>query len=689
MSGGIHRSGVSQQLDIDTDGIAAGAGAPAQDGEARYRRIFEGVRVSHWEEDFSGVLGQLEQLRVQGISDLRSHLAGRPELTARLAEHVRTIDVNQYTLELFEASSKDELKQSLSRLFVAETYPVLIEQMAILADGGRSFDGEMALQTLKGRRLDVKVTIAFEGERCERTLVSILDITALKSAQRALREQKHRLKILNRVARTVSSDLDLERIVQTVTDVATEVSGAKFGAFFYNMVASDGEAYALYALSGAPREAFARLGMPRNTAVFHPTFHGEGPVRSEDIRQDPRYGKNAPHFGMPEGHLPVTSYLAIPVVSKMGEVHGGLFFGHDRPGVFTQETEDIVLGIAAHAALAIDNARLLRNAQIEVVQRGRAEQDARRLAAIIESSEDAIISKNLDGIITSWNSGAERLFGYTAAEAIGRPVSMLIPPERIEEEPGIIARIRRGERIEHYDTVRRRKDGGQIDISLTVSPIKDDDGTIIGASKIARDVTQRKHAEQRQQLLVGEVKHRIKNLLATVQAIARQTLKGAPAEERDAFIARLMALANAQDLLTLERWNRAAVHEVVNRALRPFEAKHNARFLAKGPEEVWVDAQRASLLTMALHELATNAVKYGALSNGYGVVSLTWEARGAQDGAQSVHLTWRELGGPLVMPPERKGFGSFLIERALQGGGGGAKLDFNPNGLICSLDVSL
>ena len=188
---------------------------------------------------------------------------------------------------------------------------------------------------------------------------------------------------------------------------------------------------------------------------------------------------------------------------------------------------------------------------------------------------------------------------------------------------------------------------------------------------------------------MGEVKHRIKNLLATVQAIARQTLKGASAEEREAFIARLMALANAQDLLTLERWNRAAVREVVDRALRPFEAKHNARFLTKGPEDVWVDAQRASLLTMALHELATNAVKYGALSNGYGVVSLGWEVTGEED-AQSVRLTWRELGGPLVVPPERKGFGSFLIERALQGsGGGGARLDFNPNGLICSLEVAL
>jgi PAS domain S-box-containing protein len=333
------------------------------------------------------------------------------------------------------------------------------------------------------------------------------------------------------------------------------------------------------------------------------------------------------------------------------------------------------------------------NMLVDVTERrsteDRVAQDLQRLVAIIESNEDAIVSKDLDGVITSWNSGAERLFGYTAAEAIGRPVTMLIPPERIDEEPGILARIRRGERIEHYDTVRRRKDGSAVDISLTVSPIKGPDGTIIGASKIARDITERKQAEQRQQLLVGEVKHRIKNLLATVQAIARQTLRGAPAAERDAFVARLMALANAQDLLTLERWNRAPVHEVIKRALRPFEAKHSARFLTKGPEDIWVDAQRASLLTMALHELATNAVKYGALSNGYGVVNLSWEVKGGKDDAQSAHLTWRELGGPPVAPPERKGFGSFLIERALQGGGGNARLDYTPNGLVCTLDVAL
>ena len=656
------------------------------ESESRYRGIFEGARVALWEEDFSAVLRLLEDLRRSGIVDLRSHFETHPELLAKAIESVRVADVNEYALELFEAAHKDDLLRSLAQVFLPATQSIFLEELVALADGTRRFEAETTLRTLRGRQLDVMFTIAFEGERCERTLVSVIDISAMKAAERSLREQKRRLKILNRVARSVSSDLDLERIVQTATDMATEIAGAKYGAFFYNTPDGDGEPYLLYALSGAPREAFAGFGLPRSTALLDPAFQGRGPVRSDDIRQDPRYGQSEPPFGMPKGNLPVASYLAVPVVSKSGRVHGALFFGHDQPGIFTQEVEDIVTGIAAHTAIAIDNAQLLRKAQVVNLQRGRAEDDVRRLASIIENSDDAIVSKDLDGTITSWNSGAERLFGYSAAEAIGRPVTMLMPPDRIDEEPGIIARIRRGERIEHYDTVRRRKDGTLIDISLSVSPVKDASGRIIGASKIARDITDRKRAEQQQQLLVGEIKHRIKNTLATVQAIARQTMRGAPEEEREAFNARLMALADAHDLLTLERWNRAALRDVVDRALKPFQQRHNARILVQGPDDVWVDAQKSSLLTMALHELATNAVKYGSLSNHYGIVRLQWEVLAEED-VQRARISWREIGGPLVIAPERKGFGSFLIERALQGGGGKTRLDFNPNGLTCLLEV--
>src|SRR5688500_2673423 len=165
---------------------------------------------------------------------------------------------------------------------------------------------------------------------------------------------------LNQIGRTLAAELDLERVVQAVTDAATEASGAQFGAFFYNVKNDSGESYTLYSLSGVPREAFSKFPMPRNTAVFAPTFGGTGIVRSEDITQDPRYGKNAPHQGMPQGHLPVRSYLAVPVISRSGEVLGGLFFGHEKTAVFTERAERLVAGIAAQAAIAMDNARLYR-----------------------------------------------------------------------------------------------------------------------------------------------------------------------------------------------------------------------------------------------------------------------------------------------------------------------------------------
>jgi PAS domain S-box-containing protein len=168
---------------------------------------------------------------------------------------------------------------------------------------------------------------------------------------------------LNQVGRTLAAELDLERVVQAVTDAATEASGAQFGAFFYNVSNESGESYMLYALSGVAREAFSKFPMPRNTAVFAPTFDGTSIVRSDDIRHDARYGKSAPHYGMPQGHLPVRSYLAVPVISRSGEVLGELFFGHEQAAVFNERAERLVAGIAAQAAIAMDNARLYRAEQ--------------------------------------------------------------------------------------------------------------------------------------------------------------------------------------------------------------------------------------------------------------------------------------------------------------------------------------
>jgi PAS domain S-box-containing protein len=469
---------------------------------------------------------------------------------------------------------------------------------------------------------------------------------------------------------------------------------------------------------------------------------------------------------------------------------------------------------------------------------------AQRLAAIVESSDDAIISKDLSGIIATWNGGAEKLFGYEAEEAIGKPITILIPPERQGEEPEIVARIKRGERIEHYETVRLRKDGRRIDVSLTISPIVDAAGEVVGASKIARDVSERKRteatqaalyrftdklfragcvddvyeaaldaicralecdrasilmfdhtgvmrfvawrglsegyrraveghspwsreskdpqpitiddighaeldaslkatvnaegiaalafipliargelvgkfmayyptphvftegeldvavtiarqlgfsvermrAEEAKELLLNESKHRIKNTLAAVQAIAGQTLRNTAPDEQRAFLARLHALGEAHDLLTAEDWDQAPLREMVSRSLKPFAPNRHDRIVVDGPS-VAVPAQSSLMLTLCLHELATNAAKYGALSNGTGQLHVGWELLG-NGSDRKVRLTWRETGGPPVVAPERKGFGSLLIEQSFAASGESC-FEYRPDGLQCSLEIPL
>ena len=184
-------------------------------------------------------------------------------------------------------------------------------------------------------------------------------------ARRAEREaeQARVVETLLATSATLSGELDLDRLFQKLTDEATRLCRAQFGAFFYNTVDDSGEAYLLYTISGAPREAFSRFPSPRNTAMFAPTFHGMGVVRIDDVHVDPRFGKNPPYNGMPKGHLPVCSYLAVPVMSASGAVMGGLFFGHADAGVFREEDERLLVAVAAQGAIALDNARLYRDAR--------------------------------------------------------------------------------------------------------------------------------------------------------------------------------------------------------------------------------------------------------------------------------------------------------------------------------------
>jgi len=501
--------------------------------------------------------------------------------------------------------------------------------------------------------------------------------------------QIKRLEALSRITAVMAGDPDLEFIVQTITDAATELAGARYGAFFYNVTDDQGERFRLYTLSGAPRSAFDAFGMPRNTALFDPTFRGTGTIRSDDITADPRYGKNAPYFGMPEGHLPVVSYLAMPVVSRSGEIHGGLFFGHEEAGVFTQEAEDAVKSIAAHAAIALDNAQLMQAAKNETEHRRLAEEATARLAAIVEFSDDAIISKDLNGIITSWNSGAERLFGYSVEEAIGRSITMLIPPDRQDEEPLILNRILKGERIAHYETLRQRKDGSLIEISLSVSPIRNASGQIIGASKIGRDITDRKRTQAQQTLLLREMNHRVKNLFALASGVVSLSARSADTAEElaEAIQARLAALARAHSL-TLpgdadgKTSRRAGLRALAETILSPYVGAEG-RITING-SDVRCGPRCATSFALLLHEFATNSVKYGALSRPTGRVSVTWSSEGKLD------LQWVEEGGPRRRRTvSYEGFGSLLTKATILGLGGSLSRDWTQNGLKLSLSAPL
>jgi len=386
------------------------------------------------------------------------------------------------------------------------------------------------------------------------------DITERKEAEAALAEETRHLETLNRVGAQLAAELDLEKLVQTVTDAGVALSGAEFGAFFYNLINESGESYTLYTLSGVPREAFSGFPMPRNTAVFSPTFRGEGVVRSDDITKDPRYGRNAPHRGMPEGHLPVRSYLAIPVMSRSGDVLGGLFFGHSRPGIFKERAERLLAGIAAQAAIAIDNAHLFKDAQ--------------------------------------------------------------------------------------------------------------------------REIAERKQTEARLKLVAAEVDHRARNTLAVIQSITRLSRDEPTKDFKRTLQGRIDALARAHTLLSQTRWQGADVRRLAEEELAPYRSSAT-RVAVEGPAMLLAPAA-AQAISMVLHELATNAAKYGALADARGHLEVTWNV--SPDG--ELRLRWAETGPLPVRAPQQFGFGTKVVERTIRRQlGGEVRFDWRETGLIFELTL--
>ncbi|QCI68524.1 PAS domain S-box protein [Phreatobacter stygius] len=327
------------------------------------------------------------------------------------------------------------------------------------------------------------------------------------------------------------------------------------------------------------------------------------------------------------------------------------------------------------------------NLLVDIGHHKTAEIESARLAAIVASSDDAIISKTLEGRITSWNAGATRIFGYEADEMIGAPILRIIPPELHEEEFEILAKLKRGERLDHFETIRVARDGRRLDISLTVSPLFDKAGHVIGTSKVARDITERKRSEELQRLLFDELNHRVKNTLATIQAIASQSLRRAtsPGDFVQSFNGRVQALARAHDLLVRGKMTGADVAELVREQV-VLGSPDGTRIVCSGPR-LKLDAQAAVQLALVLHELATNARKYGALSVPTGQLSINWKMQ--MNGGRELFLEWQESGVPKVDAPTSHGFGTTLIQRTLETNGGQADMHYGAHGVVCEIRLHL
>lgn len=333
------------------------------------------------------------------------------------------------------------------------------------------------------------------------------------------------------------------------------------------------------------------------------------------------------------------------------------------------------------------------NMLVDLTERAIADETAQRLSAIVESSDDAIVAKDLNGTIITWNKGAERLFGYTSEEIIGQPILMLIPRDRQDEEPKILSRIRGGERIDHYETVRRRKDGSLVEVSLSVSPIRSRDGRIVGASKIARDITERRLVEERQRLLLREMNHRVKNLFTLASSLVTLNARSAesPADLAACVAARLEALSRAHALTIpsisgegVKTEQSTTLHALIRTIVAPFENDPDSSRVRIDGVDSPVSGNAVTSLSLLLHEFTTNATKYGALSTPDGTIDIL-----CADEGKRFSLAWIELGGPSIRSePVAEGFGTLLSKATARGQlGGDIQREWRPEGLIVKLSV--
>jgi PAS domain S-box-containing protein len=560
-------------------------------------------------------------------------------------------------------------------------FPIELAELRSRLLDERSWSGELRHVCKDGHEVIVDSRMQLIGD--DTVLEVNRDITARKQSEIAGRQSEARLAeelARSQLLHSISVELILEQSVETlyqkIVDAASIVMRSQCASMqmFHPDRGRAGELHLLAHLGFSPRAAqswewigveshssCAAAMRTRQRVIIPDVEQSEDLVGTDDLGAYREAG--------------IQAMQTTPLLSRDGLLMGMISTHWSEPHQ-PSERELRQLDILARQAADL----IERNRTADALRD--SEERSRVLASIVESSDDAIVSKNLDGIIQSWNKGAERVFGYTAEEAIGQPITIVIPQNRLDEERMILTRIRRGERIDHFETIRQRKDGSLIVISLTVSPVKNVAGKIIGASKIARDMTEQKRAQEQVAILAREAEHRSRNMLATVQATVNLSQSDTADGLKHAIEGRIQAIANVHSLFSESCWIGAELSAIATRELAPYFKKNEARVRIDGPP-VMLRPDAAQAIAVIVHELATNAAKYGALSATAGRVELKWSH--AADGW--VILRWTETGGPLVNEPTHRGFGSRVIESMIGQLKGKTSFDWRGEGLACVITL--
>ncbi|MGL4962713.1 MAG: CheR family methyltransferase [Inquilinus sp.] len=590
-------------------------------------------------------------LRAPARSALSEIAQGRPRVSLRIAKLAtggRTETVNLIVEPLAESGSDGLL------VIAFQDVPPVAEAAPVDVPEGGTDDETQALNTellaTRERLSNLAEELQAANEELQSSNEEFLSVNEeLQSANEELETSKEELQSLNEELQTINAELNQrnDSLVRSNSDLANLFDSTSIATLFLD--------------SGLRIRRFT----PKLLEIFNVREGDEGRPITDIVTR-------LAQSGLSQDLRRVLGTLA-PIEHEVSVAESGVpYLMQVRP---YRDLKNVVDGAVVTF--------------VDLSERKKSEQDRALLAAIVESSQYAITSFDLDGTVTSWNVGAEQLFGCSSSDAVGKAITTLLDDVVGDQWPELRTRLEKGERVEQIDIVRPTENDQPFAVSMIISPVKSADGRVVGGSLVAQNISKRKAAERKAELLLGELDHRVKNILAVVSAVVSQTLKSSASPKAFAvdIDGRIRAIAKAHSLLTRSGQGELSVRAVVETELAPYEQQKDHLTIA-GPD-VSLTPKAGLAFAMAVHELASNAAKYGALSVATGRLTVEWTVTGGP-ADRVLTFAWTESDGPTVTTPERRGFGTTMIEQTLTYElKAEVEREFNSAGLHCTIAIPL